>query len=89
MNQDIVEEFYYYQFLGKIFSGILVGRLRHCLVTHEVLYIFQVGFIRDKQMLDNISVIKTIVNKCPRVKKVEYTGALWLFRKIEKPYGLR
>jgi hypothetical protein len=48
--------------LGKIFSGILAGRLRDWLVNHEVLSTFQAGFVRGKRTLDNVSIIKTIVD---------------------------
>jgi hypothetical protein len=39
--------------LGKMFSGILAGRVRDWLVNHEVLSNFQAGFIRGKRTLDN------------------------------------
>jgi hypothetical protein len=48
--------------LGKMFSGIVVGRLRDWLLNHEVLPTFQAGFVRDKRTSDNLFIIKTIVN---------------------------
>jgi hypothetical protein len=80
--------------LGKIFLGILAGRLRDWLVNHAVLSIFQAGFVKSKRTLDNAFVSKTVVDKYLREKGTEYTGVLWTSRKpsiqlIEKPYGLR
>jgi hypothetical protein len=69
MNQDIIDEFHYYQFGGKMFSGILAGRVRDWLVNHEVLSTFQAGFVRGKRALDNVFIIKTIVDKYLRKKK--------------------
>jgi hypothetical protein len=40
-NQEFIEVFGYYQFWGKIFSGILAGRLRDWLSNHEVLWRFK------------------------------------------------
>jgi hypothetical protein len=80
--------------LGKIFSGILAGRVRDWLVNHEVLSTFQAGFVRGKRTLD-VFIIKTIVDKYMKGKRSQiYFGALWSSRKlliqlIEKPYGLR
>jgi hypothetical protein len=49
--------------LGKMFTGILAGRLRDWLVNHEVPSTFQAGFVRGKRMFDNVFIIKTIVDK--------------------------
>jgi hypothetical protein len=58
-----------------------------------VLSIFQAEFVRGKRMLDNIFIIKTIMDKYLRKKDAEFTGVLWILRKlsiqlIDKPYGL-
>jgi hypothetical protein len=37
--------------LGKIFSGILAGRLRDWLSNHKVLSEFQTGFVKGKRHL--------------------------------------
>jgi hypothetical protein len=69
--------------LGKIFSGILAGRQRDWLVNHEVLSVFQAGFVRGERTLDNVSVIKTIVDKYLREKR----GRIhWCFVGFEKAF---
>jgi hypothetical protein len=55
--------------LGKIFSGILAGRLRDWIVNYKVLSIFQAGFVRGKRTLGNVSIMKTIVDKYLREKR--------------------
>jgi hypothetical protein len=45
---------------GKVFSGILAGRLREWLINHKRLSRLQAGFIKGKRTMDNIFVIKTI-----------------------------
>jgi hypothetical protein len=55
--------------LGKMFSGILADRVREWLVNHEVLSAFQTGFVKGKRTLDNVFIIKTIVDKHLREKK--------------------
>jgi hypothetical protein len=67
--------------LGKIFSGDLAGRLRDRLVNHEMLPIFQVGFVRGKRTLANVFVIKTTVDKYLRGKR---DGIYWCFVDFEK-----
>jgi hypothetical protein len=44
-------------------------------MNHEVLSTFQAGFVRGKRTLDNVSIIKTIVDKYLRGKEAEYIGA--------------
>jgi lipid-binding SYLF domain-containing protein len=55
--------------LGKIFSGILVGRLRDWSLKNEVLLVFQTGFMKGKRSSDNVFIIKTTVDKYLRVKR--------------------
>jgi hypothetical protein len=55
--------------LGKIFYGIVAGRLIDWIVNHKVLLIFQVGFVRGNRTLDNVFIIKTIVDKYLREKR--------------------
>jgi hypothetical protein len=80
---------------GKMFSGILTGKLRDWLMNREVLSTIQAGFVRGKRTLDNVFIIKTIVDKYLRERRDRmFFGALLSSRKpsvqlIEKPYCLR
>jgi transcription elongation factor Elf1 len=70
--------------LGMIFLVILSGRLRDWLVNHEVLSIFQTGFVRGKRTLENVFIIKTIAEKYFR----EERGRIyWCFVNFEKAFG--
>jgi hypothetical protein len=55
--------------IGKIYSGILDGRLRDWLINNKILSRFQAGFVKDKRTTDNILVIKTTVDRYLRVKR--------------------
>jgi hypothetical protein len=69
--------------LEKLFSGILAGRIRDWLADHEVLSIFQAEFVRGKRKLDNVFIIKTIVDKYLRGKR----GRIyWCFVDFEKAF---
>lgn len=47
----------------KIFSGILAGRPGGWIIKHKALSVFQVGFIKDRQTIDNAFVNKTTIDK--------------------------
>jgi hypothetical protein len=69
--------------LGKIFSGILAGRLRDWLSNHKVLSAFQAGFVKGKRTSDNVFIIRISVDKYLRVKR----GKLyWCFDDFEKAF---
>jgi hypothetical protein len=69
--------------LGKIFPGILAGRLRDWLSNHQVLSEFQAGFAKGKSTSDNVFIIGTTVDKYLRVKR----GKLyWCFVDFEKAF---
>jgi hypothetical protein len=66
---------------GKIFSGMLAGRLRDWLINHKMLSRFQAGFIKGKRTMNNTFVIKTMIDKYLRFKR----GRLyWCFVDLEK-----
>jgi hypothetical protein len=66
-----------------MFSGILAGRLRDWLVNHEVPSTFQAGFVKGKRTLDNVFIIKTIVDKYLRGK----SGRIyWCFVDFERAF---
>jgi hypothetical protein len=68
---------------GKIFSGILAGRLRDWLINYKILSKFQAGFIKGKRTTDNVFAIKTTINKYLRFKR----GRLyWCFVNFEKAF---
>jgi hypothetical protein len=68
---------------GKIFSGILAGRLRDWLINRKILPRFQAGFIKGKRTTDNVFVIKTTIDKYLRFKR----GRLyWCFVDFEKAF---
>jgi hypothetical protein len=55
--------------LGKIFSRILAGRLRDWLLNHEMLSVFQAGFLKGKRTSDNVFIVRTTVDKYLQVKR--------------------
>jgi hypothetical protein len=67
--------------LGKMLAGMLAGGVRDWLVNHEVLSTFQAGFVRGKTTLNNVFIIKTIVDKYLREKRVRI---YWCFVDFEK-----
>jgi hypothetical protein len=48
---------------GKIFSGIVAGRLRDWLIYHKVLSVFPAGLITGKRTRGNVIVFKTTTDK--------------------------
>jgi hypothetical protein len=52
-------------------------------VNREVLSTFQAGFVRDKRMLDNVFIIKTIVDKYLRAKRGRI---FWCFVGFKKAF---
>jgi hypothetical protein len=54
---------------GKLFSGILAGRIRDWLISHKTLSRFQAGFIKGKRTTDNVFVIETTVDKYLRFER--------------------
>jgi hypothetical protein len=55
--------------LGKIYSGMLAGRLRDWLINNRILSKFQAGFVINKRTTDNIFVIKSTIDKYLKVKR--------------------
>jgi hypothetical protein len=55
--------------LGKIYSGMLAGRLRDWLINNRILSKLQAGFVINKRTTDNIFVIKSTIDKYLKVKK--------------------
>jgi hypothetical protein len=69
--------------LGKIFSGILAGRLTDWLSNNEVFSAFQAGFMKGKRTSDNAFIIRTTVDKYLQVKR----GKLyWRFVNFKKAF---
>jgi hypothetical protein len=69
--------------LGKIYSGMLAGRLRDWLVNNRILSKFQSGFVINKRTMDNIFVIKSTVDKYLKVKR----GRIyWCMVDLEKAF---
>jgi hypothetical protein len=55
--------------LGKIYSGMLAGRLRDWLINNRILSKLQAGFVINKRTTDNIFVIKSTIDKYLKVKR--------------------
>jgi hypothetical protein len=55
--------------LGKIYSGMMAGRIRYWLVNNRILSKFRAEFVINKRTADNIFVIKSTIEKYLKVKR--------------------
>jgi hypothetical protein len=69
---------------GRIFSGILAGRLRDWIIYNKALWVFQAGFMKGKRNRDNVFVIETTADKYLRPKRGR---SCWCSLKFEKAFG--
>jgi hypothetical protein len=82
-NQEIIEEFHSYPFLDKVFSGILAGRLSDWLMNNNALSEFEMGFVKGRKAMDNVFLIKTMIDKYLRFKRYRI---YWCFSDLEEAF---
>ena len=75
--------------LLKVLSVMMNNRLNEYCENNNIINRGQLGFRKHNRTVDQVTTLKSLVNKYTYAKKRNFTHALWILKRLLTPFGMK